>query len=149
LNERSRYPQGYIIYGPGKVMDFDPADEPGIRVREGILEVLDTPSRPKFAIDSEAGWLAYLTMQNQLFIKKFPVLPERMYGEMAGNSVSIWYFEDKACELEPIGPWDFIEPGGSTSFTEDWWLFDYRFPKDRRADLRSVKKIVEQCRVPS
>ena len=70
LNPHSRYPMGYIIYGPGRVMDYRPAPEPNLRVRDGVLEILGPVSRPKFVMDCSEGWLAYISLDNQLFIKR-------------------------------------------------------------------------------
>ena len=36
----------------------------------------------KIGFDSTAGWLGYLSKEGQLLIKRFPVVPERPYGEM-------------------------------------------------------------------
>ena len=144
LNPQSRYPKGYLLYGPGNVMDYRPAEEPNIRVRDGILEIIGPPSRPKFAVDSLAGWIAYLARSNHLFVKRFPAFGDRAYGEMAGNSVSIWYKEDLVCEIEPIGPWETIEPGKSASFTEDWWLFDYAYPEDKRVELGDLQAFIRR-----
>jgi hypothetical protein len=143
LNPESRYPAGYLIYGPGGKLDFRPAPEPNIRVRDGILEIIGAPSRPKFAIDTFEEWIAYVTQENQLFVKCFPAYPDRVYGEIAGNTVSIWYKDDLVCEVEPIGPWETIEAGKSVSFTEDWWLLEYPYPEDRTIDLAQLRKLVE------
>ena len=62
---------------------------------------------------------------------------------MAGNSVSIWYMKDLVCEIEPIGPWETIEPGESASFAEDWWLFDYTYPEDKRVDLGELQAFIQ------
>jgi hypothetical protein len=115
-----------------------------IKVRDGFLEISGPPPQPEFGIDSYAGWLGYITRDNLLFVKRFPVYPERIYGEMAGLTISIWYFKEKICELEPIGPWETIEPGGSVSFTEEWWLFPYDYPQEgQEVDLDAFRIFVE------
>ena len=38
-------------------MDYRPADEPNVRVRNGILEIIGTPGRAKFVFDVEV-WMA-------------------------------------------------------------------------------------------
>lgn len=145
VNENSRYPRGYLIYSPNNVMDYLPADEPNVAVRQGILEITGPPVRPKFVIDCPDGWLAYISRDNQLFIKKFMVFPDRQYGEMAANNASIWYYKEQMCEIEPIGPMEILEPGEEASFTEVWWLLDYDYPVDRIADLEAVKNILKGC----
>lgn len=136
LTPESRFPKRYIMYGPGPVMNYQP-DDPNIRIREGFLEILGTPANPKLGMDSMAGWFGYLTRNNLLFIKRYPVYPERVYSEMAGLTISIWYFRNEMCELEPIGPREMLAPGASASFTEEWSLAASRFPaKGEAMDLR-------------
>ncbi|MDH7568474.1 MAG: hypothetical protein QHJ73_02650 [Armatimonadota bacterium] len=143
LNPRSRFPNGFLLYGPGPVMNYRPEPEPNIRLRDGFLEIAGPPSQPKFGIDSIAGWLGYVTRDNILFAKRFPVYPDRVYNEMAAYTVSIYYFKEQMCELEPIGPRGNIRPGGSESFTEEWWLFPYAFPKEGEAlDLKALERFV-------
>jgi hypothetical protein len=144
LAQNGRYPKGYLIYGPGNVMDYMPIQEPNIRVRDGILEITGTPSRPKFVMDGDAGWLAYITTENQLFIKKYKVYPERVYGEMAASTTSVYYFMDQFCEVEPLGPMETLKPGEEASFTERWFLLDYKYPENKVADLKSILEIIKK-----
>lgn len=143
LTERTRFPLGYIYYGPGSVLNFRHAPHPNIRVREGFLELLGTPPEPKFGVDSYAGWLAYLVPNGLAFVKRFPVYPDRVYGEVAGYTISLWYYKNECCELEPIGPLETLKPGGSSSFTEEWQLLDYPFPWDKDVDLKAFETFVK------
>lgn len=154
LSAQSRYPRGYAVYVPNPAtprsgaIDFRPADEPNIRVREGVLEFLGVPANPKYAIDPDVGWMAYLTRNHLLFVKKFPVYPERVYGEIAANSACI-YYHARFCELEPIGPVEDLAPGQSASFTEDWWLHAFAFPETGSADLAAVRaRVGESTTLP-
>jgi hypothetical protein len=141
LTPDSRFPKSYLMYGPGSVMMFKPAD-PNIRIREGFLEILGTPANPKLGMDSTAGWFGYLMRNDLLFVKRYPVYPDRVYGEMAGLTISIWYFKDEMCEIEPIGPRETLAPGASASFAEEWELLPHRFPKAPAfADLGEVKRL--------
>ncbi len=145
LTEPRRFPSGYVMYGSDYVSaNFAPAD-PNVRIRDGFLEIFDTPESPKLCIDSYAGWFAYLTTTDRLFVKRFPVYPGRMYNDIVAETVSIWYFEDRLCELEPIGPEERLAPGESASFTEGWWILPYKFPERRDAlDLAAVADLVER-----
>ena len=145
LTELTRFPKGFVIYGPGNVIQFQPDAHPSIRTRDSFLEVIDTPPQPKFGIDSYAGWFSYITRDNMMFVKKFPVYPDRVYGELAAYTISLWYFEDTMCELEPIGPRETIPPGGRSSFTEDWWLLPYQYPEDKTVDLDHLSQLVESA----
>lgn len=144
LTPESRFPKRYLMYGPGSVMDFQPED-PNIRVRDGFLEILGTPARPKLGIDSYAGWFCCLLKNDLMFVKRYPVYPDRVYNEMAGLTISIWYFQDKMCELEPIGPRERLAPGESASFAEEWWLLAHAFPeKGATVDLKKISRLVEE-----
>ena len=141
LTPGSRFPKSYLMYGPGSVMYFKP-DDPTIRIRDGFLEILGTPANPKLGMDSTAGWFCYLTRNDLMFVKRFPVYPNRVYGEMAGLTISIWYYKDEMCELEPIGPRETLAPGESAAFKEEWELLPYRFPKAQDAvDLGAISKL--------
>ena len=132
-----RFPRGYALGDP--VIDFHPAPEPNVRIREGILELLCPPAKAKFNFDVEPGWLAYLDRSGLLFIKVFPVYPDRPYGELAANNASFWYatrentptwpLREPVVEVEPIGPLELISPGAAAVFTEDWWVERGAFPE--------------------
>ena len=146
LNPVSRFPKGYMVYTERNRLDYAPAGGENERVREGTLEILGPPENAKFVTDASDGWLAYITSDNQLFIKIFDIYPDKVYGEMTGATVSIWYHSEGVCEIEPIGPWEWIEPGKSISFTENWYLMDYSYPADKTANLEEIRKIVMKFR---
>ena len=144
LTPGSRFPKSYIMYGGGATMMYEPRDK-DIVVRDGFALVLRTPAEPKLGFDSYAGWLGYVMKNNLMFVKRFPTYPDRPYNEMAGLTISIWYFKDELCELEPIGPRTSIAPGESASFTEDWWILPQKCPDDpTKLDLEPLKAAVEQ-----
>jgi hypothetical protein len=152
LPKNGRFPCGYALGGPPNIIDFQPTEEPNVRVRENILEILGAPRKAKFILDVEPGWLAYLGQNNLLFLKKFATFPNRPYGEIAANNASIWHsskenfpsfpIEDFPVEIEPIGPLEIIEPGGERSFTEDWWLERFPFPQNRIVDLKTIRALI-------
>ena len=147
LTPGSRFPKNYVMYGPESVIYFKPND-PNIRIRDGFLEILGTPANPKLGMDSAAGWFCYLTRNDLMFVKRYPVYPDRVYCEMTGLTISIWYFKDEMCELEPIGPRETLAPGASASFKEEWELMPYRFPKAPDvANLEEIKRLVGGSRL--
>jgi len=133
LAEFSRYPKGFIYYEPArspKYMNFRPDLHDGMKhVQDEYLTIAKTPPFPKFVVDSTAGWLAYITRDNQLFLKTYKTYPERAYGDMTSTTASIWQVDDRT-EIEPIGPSEFIEPGEKASYSVSWWLFPYDYPGD-------------------
>jgi hypothetical protein len=142
LNRNSRFPMGYMVYSGFNQLDYSPTGGPNERIREGILEILGPPENAKFVTDASEGWLAYITPDNQLFVKKFEIFKDKVYGEMTGATVSIWYNNEGICEIEPIGPWEWIEPGKSISFTEHWYLMDYDYPASKKANLQEIKSTI-------
>ena len=139
----SRFPKDYVMYPSGDLIQIAPHD-PNIRLREGFLEIFGPPRYPKLGMDSTAGWFAYLAPNNVAFIKRFPVYADRVYNEVAGLTVSIYYDDRLRCELEPIGPRETLSPGQSSSFTEEWYLADFPFPgAGQQADLGRLRRLVE------
>jgi CubicO group peptidase (beta-lactamase class C family) len=143
LAGQSRFPNKYVMYEEGALINARPVD-PNIRIRDGFLEILAAPRRPKLGFDSYAGWMAYAMKNDLLFVKKFKTFPDRVYNEAAGLTISVWYPEGARVELEPIGPRERLEPGQVGSFTEEWWLAPSEFPAGGNdLDLGRVSAIVE------
>lgn len=148
LSPRSRFPHHYVLYEDRGLLNFYPED-PGIRRRDGYLEILSAPRKPKLGFDSQAGRLVYVAPNDLLFVKRYPVFPDRVYNEAAGLTLSVWYPDGDMVELEPIGPRERLAPGESASFTEEWWLAPFDFPEDsRKVDLSAVSDIVETLQSP-
>jgi hypothetical protein len=120
-------------------------DDKALRIRDGILEILPFPECQKFVMDVSEGWLAYVSLTDQLFIKTFEVYTDRVYGDIAGNNASIWY-NNGMCEIEPMGPLEIIPAGQEASFTEHWHLFDYKYPGDKDVNLSEVESYIDKCR---
>lgn len=140
----SRFPGKYAMYEEGAIINVKATDE-HIRERDGFLEILAPPRKPKLGFDTYAGWLAYVMPNDALFVKRFPTYPDRVYNEAAGLTLSVWYPKNRMIELEPIGPRERLKPGESASFTEDWWLLSHPFPKKgQRLDLKALAEQVEK-----
>jgi len=146
LTPHARFPNGYVMYEDRNLINPRPVD-PNIRTRENFIEVLGPPKFRKLGMDSFAGWFAYAMPNDILFVKRYPVYPDRLYGEVAGLTISIWYDAMIRCELEPIGPLERLQPGASASFTEEWQLEAFPFPaKGESLDLRRVAAIGNTAR---
>jgi len=138
----SRFPSKYAMYEDSAIINVKATDD-RIRERDGFLEILAPPRKPKLGFDTYAGWLAYVLPNDTLFVKRFPTYPDRVYNEAAGLTLSVWYPTGPRIELEPIGPRERLKPGESASFTEDWWLFSHPFPKKgQRLDLKGLSEQV-------
>lgn len=140
----SRFPGKYALYEDGAVINVRAKDD-NIRERDGCLEILAPPRKPKLGFDTCAGWLAYVTPNGRAFVKRFRTFPDRVYNEAAGLTLSVWYPKGPQIELEPIGPRERLKPGESASFTEDWWLLPHPFPKPgEKLDLKALAEQVEK-----
>jgi CubicO group peptidase (beta-lactamase class C family) len=144
LEGKSRFPSKYALYEDGGVINVKAKDD-NIRERDGFLEILAAPRKPKLGFDSYAGWLAYLMPGDLLFVKRFATYPDRVYNEAAGLTISVWYPPGNRVELEPIGPRERLEPGQAAAFTEEWYLRPYAFPKSgEQVDLAKLRAEVEK-----
>lgn len=145
LTEPSRFPNSYVMYEEGSVINMRPED-PNIRIRDGYLEILGTPRKPKLGFDSYGGLMAWFAPNDLLFVKKFRTFPDRVYNEAAGLTISVWYPDAGMVELEPIGPREKLAPGESGSFTEEWWLAEMSFPKGTDVDLKALKVVIDNMK---
>lgn len=117
----SRFPNHYVMYEEGTLINMKPED-PNIRIRDGFIEILAAPRKPKLGFDSFAGRIAYLAPNNLLFVKRFETDRKRVFNEAAGLTISVWYPQGDMIELEPIGPAETLSPGESATYTEHWTL---------------------------
>lgn len=143
----SRFPSKYAMYEDSAIINVKATDE-RIRVRDGFLEILAPPRKPKLGFDTYAGWLAYVQPNDALFVKRFPAFPDRVYNEAAGLTLSVWYPTGPRIELEPIGPRERLKPGESATFAEEWWLLSHPFPKKGHLDLKTLAAQVQKETIP-
>lgn len=148
LSASSRFPSKYALYEDGGLINVK-ATDPQIRERDGCIEILAPPRKPKLGFDSYAGWLAYSMPGDLLFVKRFATFPDRVYNEAAGLTISVWYPQETGraakIELEPIGPRERLRPGESASFTEEWFLLEHPFPKaGEQLDLAKIRQQVAE-----
>lgn len=149
LNPASRFPRGYAVHVMGEdKIDFRPAPDPAVQVRDGLLLIGGQPRHRKFVIDASEGWMAYVGPDGLLFAKHFPVYPNRSYGEITANSICVWYDPDRACELEPIGPLERLAPGGQAMYTEEWSLHPFAAKAGGPIDVEAVRRLVQSLSPP-
>ncbi len=148
LSDPSRFPNSYVQYEEGSLINMKPED-PKIRRRDEFLEIFGTPRKPKLGFDSYAGMMAYVAPNDLLFVKRFPTFPDRVYNEAAGLTISVWYPDGDMVELEPIGPREKLPPGRSASFLEEWWLAPMKFPESAdQLNLDELRAISRELRAP-
>jgi len=136
----SRFPGRYMDYEPGG-LNIKPQDEK-IVIQDDVLFVTGAPKHAKLGFDSAAGKLAYLTPDNLVFTKEYPVYPDLAYGEPCAITLCVCYTKT-FCELEPIGPQRSIAPGESSSYTETWSLASSPFPADGKLDFAKLRGLLK------
>ncbi len=141
LGPGSRFPGNYAMYELGHRINIQPQDD-HVVVENDCIFITGLPRHAKLGFDSCSGKLAYLTRDNLLFTKVFPVYPDRGYGEPVPISLCICY-QKAFCELGPIGPQQSIAPGGETSYTETWSLASSPFPADGSFDFNKLRNFVK------
>jgi hypothetical protein len=141
VSEPSRFPNKYVLYEDGSMINMRPED-PNVRFRDGWLEVLGPPRKPKLGFDSYSGTIGYFAPNNLLFVKRFRTFPNRVYSEAAGLTISVWYPDHQMVELEPIGPRERLMPGNQASFQEEWFLIRHPFPESKQPDLTELAKVI-------
>lgn len=145
----SRFPSKYVMY---EEQGINPsAVDEKIRERDGFLEILAPPRRPKLGFDTFGSWLAYVQPSNRVFIKRFAAYPDRVYNEAAGLTLSVWYPQQGGMiELEPIGPRERLEPGQTAEFTEEWSVGEFPYPAaGQQIDLARLQQMVESAAPPA
>jgi hypothetical protein len=142
VTEPSRFPNKYVMYEPDNSIQMRPVD-PHITLRDGCLIIHGSPQHPKLGFDTAAGWFAYAMPNDLLWVKRYPVYRDRVYNEVAGLTVSIWYPDRPMVELEPIGPRERLKPGEEAAFTETWTLHPFEFPAKapESIDVQQVRRM--------
>lgn len=144
----SRFPSKYAMYEDSAIINVRNQDDQ-IRVRDGFVEILAPPRKPKLGFDATGGWLGYLMPNDTLFVKRFATYPDHRYNEAAALTLSVWYPKGVQIELEPIGPAERLTGLQSATFTEDWWLLPFPFPKaGEQVDLKALNALVSQQTQP-
>jgi hypothetical protein len=143
LSTPNRFPKGYISYGDGSVLQYLPPAEENIQVRDDCFLLVGPTKATKYVFDTDKGWLAYITKNNLLFVKRYDYQKSAEYGEMTASPLSIWYKNETMAELEPIGPWEWIKPKGKSSFSETWDLLLFSYPQNKVVDIETIKAKVK------
>src|SRR5262245_32205063 len=130
--ETQRFPNGFVMYDQGTEPSIllRPTD-PNVRRRGKFLEVLGPTRAPKLGFASNAGWFGYVVPRELALLKRYHSEPDGIYPANSSLPLCCWSPQANqipACEWEPHGPRNNIPPGGSASFTEDWFLLPYVFP---------------------
>ncbi len=80
----------------------------------------DMKESQKVGILNRQGWAAYYR-NSLLFFKRFPCEAEKTYPDFNSNNET--YTDAAILELETLGALEKVQPGGTISHREDWWLY--------------------------
>ena len=147
LNPESRFPRKYATYiriDGNPMVDYIPHPEKNVITEDDMLIINGPSDYKRLLTDAANGLLVCLFDTNVMFFKKYDVAPGRKYGDIVCATASIWHFEDKIYEIEAMGPEELVLPGDSISFTETWFLTEYKFPAKRKPDIQNVMKKIEE-----
>ncbi|MCV9389274.1 hypothetical protein [Reichenbachiella ulvae] len=121
INPNSKYPKGFAIYGTNKQVFFNPKEEENVKIINGNLHVTGPFSQKKIDMDLSMGRVEY-QVDDLMFRKRFDVNPDWVYGDITGANFSLWYNGMDMVEIEPIGPWEWVDPQREISYKEEWTL---------------------------
>lgn len=119
------YGEGNDFLLPARSMalwNYTQMDDP--RWTWGNKFILATPdlnihSEQKIGLLNKPGWTAY-SMEDELLVKIFEYDPAIVYPDFMSNQEI--YFNHRFLEIETLGPYTMILPGGHTENTEHWAL---------------------------
>ena len=65
---------------------------------------------------------------------------------MTASPLSVFYKQEILAELEPIGPWQLIQPKSKASYSETWDLLPYTYPQNRVVDFENINAKVNELK---
>ncbi len=93
-----------------------------------------------------AGWAAYHN-DNRLFVKRFPCDPSATYPDFGVNAEL--FTNHRMLEVESLGGLVTLEPSGSTSHTEHWYVYRSVTPaSDEEGWTRILAEILQHTSQP-
>jgi hypothetical protein len=95
----------------------------------------------KVGLMNRSGWSAYLR-NRVLLVKQFQPQPDLPHPDFGSNVEC--YVDDKAIELETLGPLTQLAPGESAKLRETWEL--HRLPEAEET-LEGARKMIERLRL--
>lgn len=87
-------------------------------------------TRQKLGILNSLGWVAYY-LNEQVFIKRYGFDPEVEYTDFGVNTEI--YADADIFEIETLGAFNTIKPGGYCEHKEKWYLFDKILKEDEKS----------------
>lgn len=92
-------------------------------VGKEIVCSVNSPKVLKLGSDSQQGWLKY-EVNGIRVVQNFKCDKKGDYSETMGYT-TVFYSDQKVCEMEPIGASIKMKPGESSTFSQTWTLSRY------------------------
>jgi hypothetical protein len=86
-------------------------------------------ARQKIGVLNTQGWAAYY-LNGQVFVKRYPYDPDAVYPDFGVNTEL--YTDPDILEVETLGAFKNILPGGYIEHKEKWYLFKAELPSDEK-----------------
>lgn len=101
--------------------------------------------RQKIGLLNKQGWAAY-NLGEDLFIKRYGFDPDASYTDFGVNTEI--YTDMDILEVETLGRYDDIEPGGCAEHKENWYIFKARPGEDEDSIDSIVMPLVKKTELP-
>jgi hypothetical protein len=141
--EISRSPAGLTFLPASRLTPTAETTLPGVQFTEGHAWYQIDPAPldigKKAFFDVNAGWLAHVTPNRQLFIKSFEPLQPQQYSP-GHAAVEVYAHIDGAyVELENHGPRTLLKSGESLSYIVNWYV--HPIPADIKLQVGDQKLV--------
>jgi len=105
----------------------------------------DAKTRQKIGLLNKQGWAAY-DLGEDLFIKRYGFDPDAPYVDYGVNTEI--YTDKDILEIETLGRYDDVEPGGCTEHKENWYIFKARPGEDEDSIDSIILPLLEKTELP-
>jgi hypothetical protein len=118
--------------------------DPRLELHDDMILLHGQSAEPAFKIGcyNQHGWIA-CTVENTLFVKRFPVLIDSSYPDRGCNVEA--YVKESYLELETLGPLEKLDPNQSLTHEETWEILtDARYPATSEAARAVSSRLASQ-----
>lgn len=105
----------------------------------------DAKIRQKIGILNKQGWAAY-NLGEDLFIKRYGFDQDAFYADFGVNTEI--YTDKDILEVETLGRYDDIEPGGCAEHKENWYIFKARTGEDEDSIDSVIIPLIKKTELP-
>lgn len=96
--------------------------------------------KQKIGMLNTLGWVAY-SLGDQIFIKRYKYNPFAEYADFGVNTEI--YTDSDILEIETLGEYKLISPGGKAEHLENWFLFTKEVSKEEKSIDQNLLPLVK------